>query len=112
MLLILIRTGILYLLLSVLLRGMGKRQIGQMEVGEIITAFLLSEVIALPIANTNLSLLAGIIPALFCLYRSQECSWEMRFTRALLWSIDLSIWFCLPCELGSRCSPQLRGRNP
>lgn len=65
MLLILIRTAILYLLLSVLLRGMGKRQIGQLEVGEMITTFLLSEVIALPIADKDLSLLAGIVPALF-----------------------------------------------
>ena len=65
MLLILIRTAILYLLLSILLRGMGKRQIGQLEVGEMITTFLLSEVIALPIADKNLSLLAGIVPALF-----------------------------------------------
>ncbi len=65
MLLILIRTAILYLLLSVLLRGMGKRQIGQLEVGEMITTFLLSEVIALPIADKNLSLLAGVVPALF-----------------------------------------------
>ena len=31
-----------------------------------------------------------------CLYRSQECSWEMRFTRGLLQSIDLSMWSCLP----------------
>ena len=30
-----------------------------------------------------------------CLYRSQKCSREMRFTRGLLQSIDRSIWFCL-----------------
>ena len=65
MLVILVRTAVLYILLSVLLRGMGKRQIGELEVGEVITTFLLSEVIALPIADTNVSLLAGAIPAIF-----------------------------------------------
>jgi uncharacterized membrane protein YcaP (DUF421 family) len=44
---------------------MGKRQIGELEVGEVITTFLLSEIIALPITDTNLSLLAGAIPAIF-----------------------------------------------
>ena len=34
-----------------------------------------------------------------CLYRSQECSWEMRFTRGLLQSIDVSMWSCLPLWL-------------
>ena len=65
MLVILIRTAVLYVLLSILLRGMGKRQIGELEVGEVITTFLLSEIIALPIADTNLSLLQGAIPAIF-----------------------------------------------
>ena len=65
MLVILVRTAVLYILLSILLRGMGKRQIGELEVGEVITTFLLSEIIALPIADTDISLLAGAIPAIF-----------------------------------------------
>ena len=34
-----------------------------------------------------------------CLYRSQECSWEIRFTKPLLQSIDLSMWFCIWSQL-------------
>ena len=48
-----------------------------------------------------------------CLCRSQECSWEMRFTRGLLQSIDLSMWSCLPlCLWVSRLGPSSVETNP
>ena len=45
-----------------------------------------------------------------CLYRSKECSWEIRFTKPLLQSIDLSMWFCLPLWVGSSRSATPPGK--
>ena len=47
-----------------------------------------------------------------CLCRSQECSWEMRFTRGLLQSIDLSMWSCLPLCLWAPGSAPAPWKQP
>jgi uncharacterized membrane protein YcaP (DUF421 family) len=44
---------------------MGKRQIGELEVNELVTTLLISEIGALPISDTNIPLLPSIIPILF-----------------------------------------------
>lgn len=44
---------------------MGKRQIGELEVSDMITTLLLSELIAIPISDTDLPLMNGILPILF-----------------------------------------------
>ena len=44
---------------------MGKRQIGELEVNELVTTLLISEIGALPISDTNIPLLPAIIPILF-----------------------------------------------
>lgn len=64
---IFVRTLIIYLLVGVLLRLMGKRQIGELEVSELVSTFLISEIAALPIADPDIPLLNGLIPALFIL---------------------------------------------
>ena len=46
MLSIFIRTILFYLLLNIMLKIMGKRQIGELEVSDMITTLLLSELIA------------------------------------------------------------------
>ena len=51
MLTILLRTLIIYLTLVVTMRIMGKRQLGELEVSELVTTLLLSEVASLPITN-------------------------------------------------------------
>lgn len=62
---ILIRTIIIYLLLSVSLRIMGKRQIGEMDVSELVSTLLISEIASIPINEPDIPFLNAIIPILF-----------------------------------------------
>ena len=64
---IFLRTVLIYFFLSVTLKLMGKRQIGELEVGELVSALLISEVAALPIDDPDLPLLNAVIPILFIL---------------------------------------------
>ncbi len=43
---------------------MGKRQIGELEINELVTTFVISEVAALPIADPDIPLLNAVIPIL------------------------------------------------
>ena len=62
-----IRTFILYVLLIGGMRFMGKRQIGQMQPSELVTTILLSELITAPIIDSDIPLLAAVIPFLLVL---------------------------------------------
>ena len=62
---IFVRTLIIYLFLSISIRIMGKRQIGELEVEELVSTLVLSEVAALPIADPDIPLTNAIIPVLF-----------------------------------------------
>ena len=64
MLTILLRTLIIYLTLVVTMRVMGKRQLGELEVSELVTTLLLSEVASLPITNQDIPLAFAIVPVL------------------------------------------------
>ena len=46
---ILYRIVVIYILLSLSLRIMGKRQVGELEVSDLISTLLLSEIAALPV---------------------------------------------------------------
>ncbi len=61
---ILFRTVFMYGLIVVSMRIMGKRQLGQMQLSEFITAMILSEVAALPISDKNIPLLYSVVPLL------------------------------------------------
>ena len=61
---IFIRTFILYIFLAICMKIMGKRQIGELEINELVTTFVISEVAALPIADPDIPLLNAIIPIL------------------------------------------------
>ena len=62
---IFIRTIIIYIILNIMLKVMGKRQIGELEVNELVSTLLISEIGALPITDTDIPLLPSIIPILF-----------------------------------------------
>ena len=62
MLLIFTRTVIIYAILTLLMRLMGKRQLGELDVGELVITILLSEIASLPITNPEKSMLHAIIP--------------------------------------------------
>lgn len=57
-----LRTVCLFLLLTFAVKCMGKRQLGQLEVGELVSALLISEVAVLPIDDPDVPLLAAVIP--------------------------------------------------
>jgi uncharacterized membrane protein YcaP (DUF421 family) len=59
---IFVRTLVVYLLLTGAMRLMGKRQIGELEVSELITTLLISEIATLPIENADIPVLHAVIP--------------------------------------------------
>ena len=65
MLAILIRTAIVYILLSVAMKLMGKREIGELDVSDLVSALLISEIAAIPIDDPDIPLSNAIIPILF-----------------------------------------------
>ena len=67
MLTVLIRTFIIYLSLIIVMRLMGKRQIGELEVSDLVTTFLISEIASLPITDTKIPLSHAIIPIIVLL---------------------------------------------
>jgi uncharacterized membrane protein YcaP (DUF421 family) len=56
------RALILYFLVVVVMRIMGKRQIGQLQPYELAVAIMISELAAVPMQNTGIPLINGIIP--------------------------------------------------
>ncbi len=64
MLIIFIRTLILYALVIIVMRIMGKRQIGQLQPFELAVAIMISELAAVPMQDTGIPLVNGIIPIL------------------------------------------------
>ena len=58
----LIRTVILYVLAVVSLRIMGKRQIGELQPSDLVVTLLISQIISIPIQDTDIPLVNTIIP--------------------------------------------------
>lgn len=64
MFIVLIRTIILYILVVITMRLMGKRQIGELQPFELVITIMISELAALPMQDTRLPLVHGVIPIL------------------------------------------------
>ena len=62
----LIRTAIMYIFVTIGIRLMGKRQIGDMQPNELVVTLLISEIAAIPLQDTTQPLLNGIV-AIFAL---------------------------------------------
>lgn len=62
MLLSYLRTIILYLVLIVVIRLMGKRQIGQMEPAEFVVTMLVANLAAIPMQDGGIPLFSGFVP--------------------------------------------------
>ncbi|MBE6534194.1 MAG: DUF421 domain-containing protein [Ruminococcaceae bacterium] len=62
MLTVLTRTFIIYISLIAVMRIMGKRQLGELEISDLVTTFLISEIASLPITDTEIPLSHAIIP--------------------------------------------------
>ena len=79
---ILFRTLIVYLSLIVIMRLMGKRQIGELEVTDLVTTLLLSEIASLPVTNQEIPVLYALIPMIVLLVLEVLSSWVLiRFPR-------------------------------
>lgn len=83
---ILIRTSILYLLVLLTIRIMGKSELSKLSPFQMVVLFMIAELAALPIEDTNLSLIngvAGIFTLLFLQvlisYLSLKCEWFKNF---------------------------------
>jgi len=61
MVLIIIRTAVLFVTLLVVLRLMGKRQIGEMQPFELVITLLIAELVCIPMADTSIPLLYGVV---------------------------------------------------
>jgi len=59
-----LRAVILYLILVVSVRLMGKRQVGELEPSELVVAILIANLASVPMQDIGIPLLAGVIPIL------------------------------------------------
>lgn len=88
MIISLFRTVILYLIIIISLRLMGKRQIGQLETSELVVAILISDLAAVPMQDIAIPLLSGAIPILTLV------SMEMLFSALMLKSFKIRKLIC------------------
>ncbi len=64
MLVIFIRTIILYALVLLVMRGMGKREIGQLQPFELVISIMIADLASTPMADVGVPIFNGIIPIL------------------------------------------------
>lgn len=59
---VVIKTALLYFFMILIIRVMGKRQVGQLQPGELVITIMISEIATSPIENSDKSMLQAIIP--------------------------------------------------
>lgn len=65
---IFLRTIIIYLVVLIAIRLMGKREIGQLQPYELVATIIIADVASLPMQNVSISLIQGIVPILGLLF--------------------------------------------
>ena len=88
MLLSYLRTAVLYLILIIVIRLMGKRQIGQMEPSEFVVTMLVANLASIPMQDSGIPLLSGLVPILTVL------GVELVLSTLSLRSVLLRKWLC------------------
>ena len=68
MILVFGRTIIIYVLVLIVMRFMGKREIGQMQPFELVISIMIADLSSTPMAETGIPILYGIIPILGLLF--------------------------------------------
>lgn len=71
MLIVFVRSLILYSLIIFIMRLMGKKQIGQLQPSELVVALVIADLASVPMANIEIPLIYGIIP-IITLYICEE----------------------------------------
>ncbi|WP_026885906.1 DUF421 domain-containing protein [Clostridium beijerinckii] len=82
-----IRTAVLYLLVVLTMRLMGKRQIGELQPYEFVITIMISDLASLPMQDTRLPLLLGIIPIITLLFLKTlltQIGLKFQYTRKLV----------------------------
>lgn len=64
---VLIRATIIYLILLIALRLTGKRQVGELQISELVTTFMISELATTPIQNLSIPLIYSVMPIVLLL---------------------------------------------
>lgn len=64
MLVLVVRTIILYTLVIGALRVMGKRQLGELQPSELVVAIMISDLASVPMQTINIPLVSGVLPVL------------------------------------------------
>ena len=70
-----IRTTALYLVLIAVIRTMGKRQVGQMEPSEFVVTMLVANLASIPMQDSGIPLVSGLVPILTVLGLELVLSW-------------------------------------
>ena len=83
-----LRTVILYLILILSIRLMGKRQIGQMEASEFVVTMLVANLAAIPMQDGAIPLYSGLVPILTVL------GLELMLSGLILKSMVMRRFFC------------------
>lgn len=64
MLILVIRTFILYIMVIIAMRIMGKRQLGELQPSELVVAIMISDLASVPMQAIDIPLLSGILPVM------------------------------------------------
>lgn len=64
MAIVLIRAVILYVIITFSLRLMGKRQLGELQPSELVVTILISNIAAIPVEDSSVPMIMGIVPIL------------------------------------------------
>lgn len=83
-----LRTAVLYLVLILAVRMMGKRQIGQMEASEFVVTMLVANLASIPMQDSAIPLYSGLLPILIVL------GMELSLSGLIMTSIPLRRFFC------------------
>ena len=101
-----LRTLILYLVLILSIRLMGKRQIGQMEASEFVVTMLVANLAAIPMQDGAIPLYSGLVPILTVLGA------ELVLSGLILRSVRIRRFFCgkpvILIDNGRICMENLR----
>lgn len=87
MFIVFIRTAILYALVVLVMRLMGKRQIGELQPYEFVITIMISDLASLPMQDTRLPLLLGVVPILTLLLLKiflSQLQLKSQFTRKVI----------------------------
>ena len=83
-----LRAALLYLVLVLSVRLMGKRQIGQMEASEFVVTMLVANLASIPMQDSAIPLYSGLVPILVVL------GMELTLSGLILRSVMIRRFFC------------------